>query len=395
MMKQVLFKGVDISNHNSIDWTKVTKSKDLDFVIIRAGYGKNTIDAKFRVNIENAIKKGLDIGIYWFSYAQNAEAAKQEAEFCLKTLNEYRKYITYPVFFDWENDSYNYVVKTYKITPTKQLVSDMARAFMKTIASAGYKTGNYSNKDYLNRFFDNDVKNNYDIWLAHVADGKGNPLTTSNYTGQYIMHQYSWVGRPQGFLSNTDMDFCFVNYSIASNISKENKKTYQIPENIKFLTDVNKNVITTYIYSKSKDKFLSDHFQVKEFASGNKEEKVKIHNKLIIILEALFKELDCSKIIVTSGYRTKEKDIAVGGDGTGYHTLGRAADIVCYNKQGNIISAKKVCCALEDMGGIYGIGYISPTAVHIDTRPKNKKWWGDETKKNSPTINSFHDYFNI
>ena len=100
MMKQVLFKGVDISNHNSIDWTKVTKSKDLDFVIIRAGYGKNTVDAKFRVNIENAIKKGLYIGIYWFSYAQNAEVAKQEAEFCLKTLNEYRKYITYPVFFD-------------------------------------------------------------------------------------------------------------------------------------------------------------------------------------------------------------------------------------------------------------------------------------------------------
>ena len=266
---------------------------------------------------------------------------------------------------------------------------------MKTIASAGYKTGNYSNKDYLNRFFDNDIKNNYDIWLAHVADGKGNPLTTSNYTGQYIMHQYSWVGRTQGFLSNTDMDFCFVNYSTASNISKENKKTYQIPENIKFLTDVNKNVITNYIYSKSKDKFLSDHFQVKEFASGNGEEKVKIHNKLIIILEALFKELDCSKIIVTSGYRTKEKDIAVGGSGTGYHTLGRAADVICYDKQGNIIPAKKVCCALEDMGGIYGIGYISPTAVHIDTRPKNKKWWGDETKKNSPAINSFHDYFNI
>ena len=32
------------------------------------------------------------------------------------------------------------------------------------------------------------------------------------------------------------------------------------------------------------------------------------------------------------------------------------------------------------MGGIYGIGYISANATHVDTRPKDKKWWGDETK---------------
>jgi len=32
------------------------------------------------------------------------------------------------------------------------------------------------------------------------------------------------------------------------------------------------------------------------------------------------------------------------------------------------------------MGGIYGIGYISENATHVDTRPKDKKWWGDETK---------------
>ena len=114
----ILYKGVDISKHNSINWNKVRKT-EIDFVLIRAGFGVNTVDEKFIENIENAIKCGLDIGVYWFSYASNPIQAKQEAEFCLKTISPYRKYINYPIWFDWEGDSYNYVVKTYNIIPTK------------------------------------------------------------------------------------------------------------------------------------------------------------------------------------------------------------------------------------------------------------------------------------
>ena len=404
---EILYKGVDISKHNSINWNKVRKT-EIDFVLIRAGFGVNTVDAKFIENIENAIKCGLDIGIYWFSYASNPIQAKEEAEFCLKTISPYRKYINYPIWFDWEGDSYNYVVKTYNIIPTKELVSNIAISFMETIKAAGYMTGNYSNKSYLNNFFNDTVKNNYDTWLAHVKDKPGNPLYVSDYKGKYTIHQYSWVGKPSGFLSNTDMDYCYKDYvgrkTIATEEEPKKPTTYQIPEGIEFATATSKNVITTYLYNAHKDKKLSNHFQVKEFASksGNKfySGKVKVHNKLIIILEALYKELNCSKIIVNSGYRTKEHDIAVGGNGTGQHVLGRAADIVCYDKNGNIIPAKKVCCTLEDMGGIYGIGYISANATHVDTRPKDKKWWGDETKPGQPNIsklgyNSFHTYFKM
>ena len=82
---EILYKGVDISKHNSINWNKVRKT-EIDFVLIRAGFGVNTVDEKFIENIENAIKCGFDIGIYWFSYASNPIQAKQEAEFCLKTI---------------------------------------------------------------------------------------------------------------------------------------------------------------------------------------------------------------------------------------------------------------------------------------------------------------------
>ena len=139
----------------------------------------------------------------------------------------------------------------------------MAISFMETIKAAGYMTGNYSNKSYLNNFFNDTVKNNYDTWLAHVKDKLGNPLYVSNYKGKYTIHQYSWVGKPSGFLSNTDMDYCYKDYVGRKTIATEEPKkptTYQIPEGIEFATATSKNVITTYSYNAHKDKKLSNHF---------------------------------------------------------------------------------------------------------------------------------------
>lgn len=396
MAKKIISKGVDISAHNTINWRGI-KKEEINFVLIRAGFGRGTIDKKFVENIEYAARSGLDIGIYWFSYAANVEMAIEEAKACLRIISPYRRYINYPIFFDWEEDSNNYVKRTYSVSPTQSVVSDMAEAFAETVISSGYHAGIYGNPNYLHYYFNDKVKNTYDIWLAHVKDEKGNPLPHSTYQGKYVIHQYSWVGKPNGFVTYVDMNYCYKDYKAET---PKVKNTYQVPEGIDFLTDTSRNVITTYNYNKHGKTKLSNHFSVREFACKKYTNKIKIHNKLIIILEALYKELDCSKIIVNSGYRSVDADKAVGGDGRGYHTMGRAADVVCYDQKGKIIPAQKVCCTLEDMGGIFGIGYISPTATHVDTRPENKKWWGDETKNNGTGITnvgyqSFHDYFGI
>lgn len=386
----ILCKGVDISSHNSITWNKVNP-KEINFVMIRAGYGFKTEDKSFRTNIENAIRLGLHIGIYWFSYASTVEQAIEEAKGCLNIIGQFRKYIDFPVFFDWEYDSYNYVVKTYKITPTKQLVSDMAIAFMDTIKKAGYKVGNYSNPDYCNRFFDDRVKNNYDTWLAHVGKN-GQASTKTSYTGKYTMWQYSWKGRPSGFNSDTDMDYCYKDYiGGKTNIASTNEKKYLVNYEKEQAVDV-----VDYDYATQGNLFLSPHFQVKEFKSPDSN-IVKIDNRLIWILERLFKDLNCSKMIINSGYRTISQDKKVGGNGQGYHTKGMAADIKAYDKNGKVISAKIVCQKLCDYGDVFGIGYINTESVHIDTRSRVNIYWFDETNgfgliKNGYT--NFNDYFN-
>ena len=74
--------GIDISKWNGkIDW-KAIKKANIDFFIIRAGYGTGYVDPYFKTNIENAIKNNIMIGIYWFSNSHTYEGAKLETEKC-------------------------------------------------------------------------------------------------------------------------------------------------------------------------------------------------------------------------------------------------------------------------------------------------------------------------
>ena len=139
---------------------------------------------------------------------------------------------------------------------------------------------------------------------------------------------------------------------------------------------------------------LTAHFNAKEFqCKCGKSHSFLIDNDLLEKLEQLRDVLDCSKIIVNSGYRCSEHDKAVGGNGVGQHTKGTAADIVCYNQNGEIISSKFVCCAAQDLG-FTGIANIddSYTATHVDVR-KDGWWYGNEVHGTGTVTNDFYKYF--
>ena len=149
---------------------------------------------------------------------------------------------------------------------------------------------------------------------------------------------------------------------------------------------------------KSTDKTqLTEHFNISEFrckCGGNHD--TKLDTDLVNKLEKLYTALNCSKIMVNSGYRCVTHDKNVGGNGCGQHVSGTAADIVCYDNNGNKISSKIVSCAAQDIG-FGGVANIDNTytATHVDVRTSNK-WYGDETVTTAYSVcTDFYSYYKL
>jgi len=139
---------------------------------------------------------------------------------------------------------------------------------------------------------------------------------------------------------------------------------------------------------------LSQHFNVQEFkCKCGREHDIQINPDLITNLEKLYEKLNCSKIIVTSGYRCEAHDRSVGGTGKGQHTIGNAADICCYGQDGKPVSSRTVCCKAQDVG-FGGIANITNEYIytHVDVRT-GKKWYGNEVESNNSVTDDFYQYY--
>ena len=154
-----------------------------DFVIIRLGTvlaGKLYTDKEFESKYKNAIKAGLNVGVYFYSLARSVSDAKKEANYTVKVLNG--RGLQYPVFIDFED-------RTQK-NLGKAVNKQICEAFCKVVTDAGYKAGVYSFYDYLTNRID-PIDKKYIVWLAQY------PKAT--YKGRYEMHQYSSSGEVAGF----------------------------------------------------------------------------------------------------------------------------------------------------------------------------------------------------
>ena len=110
-------KGIDVSKwQGDIDWSKV-KASGISFAMIRLGYGSSDgtqcgVDSYFHKNVVNAVKAGVNVGCYFYSYAMSVEAARKEAQFVVNTLKNYKGVFTYPISFDLEDPKQQSLGKT-------------------------------------------------------------------------------------------------------------------------------------------------------------------------------------------------------------------------------------------------------------------------------------------
>lgn len=187
-------KGIDISYaQGEVDFSKL--KGHVDFVIMQIGYGKyaTQVDKQFQRNYLQCKKYGIDCGGYWFSYAQTAEEAKEEAQACYTHVKD--KKFEYPIYFDIEGKS----------LIGKTAVSDMCEAFCHTLEKAGCCAGIYISRSYAQTMLEKSVADKYALWIAEYG-GK------CNYSGKYGMWQYTSTAKCPGISTNTDCDLCYEDY---------------------------------------------------------------------------------------------------------------------------------------------------------------------------------------
>ncbi len=200
------YNGIDVARfQGDIDWTKVKKA-GIDFVMIRAGYGRcaDQVDANFKVNIAGAQKAGIDCGVYWYSYALTTADALKEAKTCYNTIKGYK--LSYPVAFDIEESS--------QMSLSTTLVSNITKVFCDYLEDQKYYVSVYSFASMLKDKMNSSVLTSYDIWVAHINVSK------PNYSGNYGIWQYSHTGRVSGIDTVVDLDYSYKYYPA---IMKKNK----------------------------------------------------------------------------------------------------------------------------------------------------------------------------
>lgn len=189
--------GVDVSSwQENINWEQV-KNAGVEFAIIRIGFGynkdgENVIDKTFENNLKGATEAGLKVGVYFYSYAENINEAKKQAEWVIKTLNG--AHLDLPIAFDWEDWSdfknYNYSIHD---------INEVAKSFMKTIEQNGYEAMIYGSKNYLTKVWN---LPEYKTWLAHYTD-------KTTYEKSYQIWQLSSEGIVEGINGYVDLNVLY------------------------------------------------------------------------------------------------------------------------------------------------------------------------------------------
>lgn len=210
-------KGIDISEFNGdIDFKKV--KNEVDFIYIRATYGRYGIDKKFKNNVEGCIKENIPFGLYLYSYATSTNKAEEESNNFFEAIKEYKDKMTYPPMIDMEDeDSY----KLNNGNPDKETLSDICVIFCELMIKNQLTPIIYASADWFKHRLDEEKISKYLKWVAWWETKEENIDTE-----KYKIWQYSSKGKIEGIKTQVDLNYSFIDFkklkTYIENINKFN-----------------------------------------------------------------------------------------------------------------------------------------------------------------------------
>lgn len=424
-----ILKGIDVSKHQGKNFDFVgAKNAGYDFAIIRIGYGK-TKDIYFEENYVSALKAGLKVGVYYYTYSTTDEQGVQDATRVLGWLNNR------PVF----GVAHDIEDAKQKSTKRKTANSTMYNAFANKVKAKGYDTMLYTGEYFFNHYFDKNLITD-PLWIAkydknapsvgkvvniwqYTSDAFPNDFYKKKLDRNYLLNDVwgisdsvevkeeiatnpyaeptrtikrtyptmkgndvrwcQWELIQSGFLpatntkGNSNIDGSFGNASKNATIAYQ--KAYGLLADGKIgpatrysmKNDVKKDnntMIKEYSKAKDGETKLSANFKVKEFACKDGSDKILISTELVEVLQKIRNHFG-KPVNINSAYRTESYNKKVGGVSSSQHLYGTAADIVVSGVKPSDV-ANYAETLLPNSGGI---GRYS-NFTHVDVRDKKSRW---------------------
>lgn len=210
--------GIDVSHHNGkIDWQSVSRDNK-KFAILKCQYEAQShrIDEYFEYNYAEAGKYGIARGVYIYIARASIENPVADAQALLNHLKG-RK-LEYGIWLDLEDKSLEAKGKAY--------IRNLAYQYSDIFIHAGYYVGIYCNRDWYIRLIHEDLKQNFDFWIArYPRNDTGKYNSTSSLKPSLEMAvawQYSSKGNVAGIQTRVDLD---VDYDGIVALSAKSYKT--------------------------------------------------------------------------------------------------------------------------------------------------------------------------
>lgn len=199
------YRYIDVSRYQGlIDWAQVAaagyKGAMLKTVSTNRKLSKRAdglyIDPTFETNYRNAKAAGLDVGVYYYTYATSGAMA--DAELALLRRAVHGKEFSLPVCVDVEENK-------LKQLSTLDL-SNLTAYALEQVEKMGFYAQLYTYTGYKYELDMARLSSRWDVWLADYT-GK-----TPNVTFNYNAHQHTSKGSVPGINGPVDLDVTTVNY---------------------------------------------------------------------------------------------------------------------------------------------------------------------------------------
>ena len=201
------YRYIDVSRYQGvIDWAQVkaagSRGAMLKTVSTNPKLSKRSdglyIDPTFETNYRNAKAAGLDVGVYYYTYATNKEMVN--AELSLLRQAVYGKELTLPVAVDVEDNRL--------VSLDKQDLTDLTAYALHEIEQMGFYAQLYTYTSFAKAhlFVGGAALHPYDVWLADYT-GKAPKVDF-----KYNAHQHTSKGSVPGITGSVDLNVTTLNY---------------------------------------------------------------------------------------------------------------------------------------------------------------------------------------